>query len=175
MEEGISRHRFEEAALPHLDAAYNLARWLTSNEQDAEDVVQEAYFRALKFFESFRGGDIKAWLLTIVRRTCYTWLQTHRGRGRTVAFDEAIHGEASEMLNPENLLYQRADQQMVRDAIAALPDELREVIVLRELEELSYRDIAEIASIPMGTVMSRLARGRRRLQERLSACLAEEE
>src|SRR5436309_2084759 len=160
--------RFEQAILPHLDAAYNLARWLTRNDHDAEDVVQEAYLRALKFFASFRGGDGRAWLLTTVRHTCYTWLQKNRGHQPMLVFDEAIHGRDGDDSNPEKLLLQSEDIQLLRQALDDLPVEFREVIVLRDLEDLSYKEISEIAGIPAGTVMSRLARARGRLQQALS-------
>ena len=168
MPEPSKRRRFEEAALPHLDAAYNLARWLTRDGHDAEDVVQEAYLRAFKFFDGFRGGDARAWLLQVVRHTCYTWLQQHRAPELTTPFDEELHGAASEDLNPEQLVLRRADQQRVREAVEALPVPFREVIVLRELEGLSYQEIAAVAGIPVGTVMSRLARARGRLQQQLA-------
>jgi RNA polymerase sigma factor (sigma-70 family) len=168
------RRRFEEAVLPYLDASYNLARWLTGNEHDAEDVVQEAYLRAFKFFDGFRGGDGRAWLLQVVRHTCYTWLRQHRGREAAASFDEDLHGAASEGLNPEKLFLRRQDQQLVRDAVEALPVPFREVIVLRELEGLSYQEIAAVAGIPVGTVMSRLARARGRLQQHLVECLGKE-
>jgi RNA polymerase sigma-70 factor, ECF subfamily len=164
-----SQHaRFERTVLPHLSAAYNLARWLTRNDHDAEDVVQEAYVRAWKFFDSFHGEDGRPWLLTIVRRTCYTWLQHNRAHELTTVFDEEIHSVASESANPETLLLHRANQQMLRDALEALPVAFREVVVLRELEGLSYKEIAAIAELPLGTVMSRLARARTRLQEWLT-------
>jgi RNA polymerase sigma-70 factor (ECF subfamily) len=166
--------RFEEAVLPHLDAAYNLARWLTRNDHDAQDAVQEAYCRALKFFPSFRGDNGRTWLLTVVRHACYDWLARHRARELTVSFDEHVHGEGSDALNPEKLFLRRADQQMLRQAIEALPVEFREVVVLRELEGLSYQEIATVARIPLGTVMSRLARARKQLHERLAHCLGEE-
>jgi len=113
--------RFEQAILPHLAAAYNVARWLTRDEHDAEDVVQEAYVRALTFFDSFHGGNSRAWLLTMVRHTCYTWLQHHRPPDRTTEFDEEIHSLDGETSNPETLLLQRANQQLLREALEALP------------------------------------------------------
>jgi RNA polymerase sigma factor (sigma-70 family) len=160
--------RFEQAVIPHLAAAYNLARWLTRNDHDAEDVVQEAYVRACKFFNSFHGGDSRAWLLAIVRRTCYTWLQHNRGHELQAVFDAESHGAEGETANPETLLLRRANQQLLRQALEELPVEFREVIVLRELEGLSYKEIAHIADLPLGTVMSRLARARQRLQQSLA-------
>jgi RNA polymerase sigma-70 factor (ECF subfamily) len=160
---------FEEAVLPHLGAAYNLARWLTRNDGDAEDVVQEAYLRAFKFFGSFHGGDSRAWLLTVVRNTCYTWLQRNRMPDQTMEFDEEIHSLDSDAANPETMLLHSVDQQLLRQALEALPVELREVLILRELEGLPYKEIADIANIPMGTVMSRLARARKRLQQSLQS------
>jgi RNA polymerase sigma factor (sigma-70 family) len=162
--EPTTRTRFEDAVFPHLNAAYNLARWLTRNDQDAEDVVQEAYLRAWKFFGSFHGGESRPWLLTIVRRTCYTWLQHNRAQEPVIEFDDERHSVASEEANPETLLLHRVNAQELRHALEALPMEFREVIVLRELEELSYKEIAAIADVPLGTVMSRLARARQRLQ-----------
>jgi RNA polymerase sigma-70 factor (ECF subfamily) len=161
------RGRFEQALLPHLGAAYTLARWLVRDDHDAADLVQEAYLRALKSFAGFHGGEGRAWLLAIVRNTCYTWLQHKRAREPATAFDEAIHGTAAETLNPETVLLRKEDRQSVRQAVAALPVEFREVVVLREFEGLSYKEIAAVANVPIGTVMSRLARARERLQERL--------
>ena len=160
--------RFEQAILPHLDAAYNLARWLTRRDQDAEDVVQEAYLRAFQFFGSFRGGDGRTWLLAIVRNTCYTWLQKNRTPEQTVTFEEEKHGLNLAEHGPEVHLLQTEDTELLHDALRELPAEFREVVVLRELEELSYKEIASTAGIPVGTVMSRLARGRERLQVILS-------
>ncbi len=157
--------RFEQEVLPHLGAAYNLARWLTRNEHDAEDLVQEAYLRALRFFEGFRGGDSRAWLLTIVRNTCYTWLG-QQGKHEAAEFDEEIHSPASS--DPETLLLEGVDHRAVRGALEELPAEFREVIVLRELEGLSYKEIADVAGLPVGTVMSRLARARQRLAQSLA-------
>ena len=159
--------QFEEVVLPHLAAAYNVARWLTRNDHDAEDMVQEAYVRALKFFGGFHGGDSRAWLLAIVRNTCYTWLQHNRPQDGTTEFDEEIHTLDGEASNPETLLLQTANNQWLRQALEALPVEFREVIIWRELEGLSYKDIADIANVPIGTVMSRLARARKRLQQSL--------
>jgi RNA polymerase sigma-70 factor (ECF subfamily) len=158
---------FEQKVLPHLNAAYNLARWLTRNEHDAEDVVQDAYLRALRFFDGFRGDDARAWLLTIVRNVCYDFLRRHRSQELTDAFDEGIHTVVDEQPTPEALLLRRADQAKVRRALEALPLAWREVIVLRELEGLSYKEIADVAGIKIGTVMSRLARSRARLQQLL--------
>jgi len=157
-----------EQLLSHLNAAYNLARWLTRNDTDAEDVVQEAYLRAFKHFRSFHGGDSRPWLLAIVRNTFYTWLQQNRAPERQIPFDEEIHIAEDDHLNPEGLLLQKANNQSVRQAIEELPPEFREVIVLRELEGLSYKQIADVTEIPVGTVMSRLARGRKRLEQNLS-------
>jgi len=158
--------RFETTLLPHLDAAYDLARWLTRDDRDADDVVQEAYLRALRFIEGLRGDDGRAWLLTIVRRTCYTWLARHRDARQTalVAVDDQPDDASP---NPEALLIQRADRTLVRSAIQALPLEFREVLVLRELENLSYKEIAAVVDVPLGTVMSRLARARERLHHDL--------
>ena len=152
---------FEQAVLPHLDAAYNLARWLTRNDHDAEDVAQEACLRAMTFFAGFRGGSVRPWLLTIVRNTYLTWLQKNKAKTVEPLETDVASGSA----NPEQLLMGRVDAQSLRKALDELPSEYREVIVLRELEELSYKEIAGIAGIPIGTVMSRLARARRRLQE----------
>jgi RNA polymerase sigma-70 factor (ECF subfamily) len=130
-------------------------------------MVQEAYLRALKFFGGFHGTDGRAWLLAIVRNSCHTWLNQKRARGNATAFDEAIHGVDTDVLSPENALLRKEDKQTVRQAVEGLPAEYREIVVLRELEGLSYKEIAAIAGIPLGTVMSRLARARERLQEQL--------
>jgi RNA polymerase sigma-70 factor (ECF subfamily) len=162
-EQSSSAGRFEQVVLPHLPAAYNLARWLVRNDRDAEDVVQEAYLRAFKFFGGYRGGESRTWLLAIVRNTCYSWLQRNRTRELTDSIDEAQEDLTTDFANPELRLVRDADAQMVREALAELPLEFREVMVMRELEELSYKEIAGIADLPIGTVMSRLARGRKRL------------
>jgi RNA polymerase sigma-70 factor (ECF subfamily) len=159
------RARFEQTVLPHLDAAYNLARWLTRDDHDAEDVVQEAYLRAYKFFESGNEGDRRAWLLAIVRNTCYTWLKQNRPRAVNVPFDEHLHGSAGEWSDPLRPLEQQAARERVRAALEELPVEYREVLVLRELEGMSYKEVAKAAVLPLGTVMSRLSRARQRLQQ----------
>jgi RNA polymerase sigma-70 factor (ECF subfamily) len=157
-------NRFEEAILPHLDAAYNLARWLTGNEQDARDMAQESLLRAFRFFGNFRGGNPRAWLLTIVRNTVYTWFKQRQAHDRVLQADEAMEEFEDVAVNPAVLLERTANIELVRDAIAQLPTEFREAIVLREMENLSYKEIADIAGVRIGTVMSRIARGRRQLQ-----------
>ena len=154
---------FEQLMLPHLDAAYNLARWLTRNDQDAEDVVQDAYLRALRFFGSFDGSDGKAWLLAIVRNTFFT-RRSRESREPAVAFDESIHA-VGETAGAEAAMIRESDRADLRGCLDGLPAEYREILVMRELEELSYKEIAYVASLPIGTVMSRLSRARRRLQE----------
>ena len=164
---------FENDFLPHLDAAYNLARWLTRNDQDAEDVVQEACLRAFRFFGGFRGGNTRAWLLKIVRNTCYTQLQKNRPQ-ELATFDEKIHSENDDSMNPETLLLRSADSQLLRQALEELPVNFREVLVLRELEGLSYSEIAEVSNIRLGTVMSSLSRARERLRQSLTSLLSED-
>jgi len=159
---------FEEAVMPHMDAAYNLARWLTRNDADAQDMVQEAYLRALRFFGGFRGNDARAWLLTIVRNTCYTWLRRHRSPELSCDLDEVVLARESEEPDPETEQLLKAQAQLVNQAIEKLPIEFREVVVLRELEELSYKEIAVVLGVPVGTVMSRLARARKRLMFELN-------
>jgi RNA polymerase sigma-70 factor, ECF subfamily len=161
---------FEDALLPHLDAAYNLARWLTRDERDAEDVVQEAYLRAFKHFDSFKGGDGRPWLLAIVRNTYYTWIQHNRLPEVATAFNEETDTHVSDLPDPETLLLIETDKQILRRALGKLPAEFREVIVLREFEELSYKEIAEVVQVPVGTVMSRLARARKRLAQLVTEC-----
>jgi len=172
-EQAISRD-FGECLLPHLNAAYNLARWLTRNDQDAEDLAQEAYLRAFRFFGGFRGGDARAWLLKIVRNSFYTWLQQNRAQTSTTVFDEEIHGDAGSTPDPATLLLQKGDRQLIRRALEELPPKFREILVLRELEGLSYREIAEVAGVPIGTVMSSLARGRGRLRQSVTNLLNED-
>ena len=162
--------RFGRLMLPHMDAAFNLACWLTRDAEDARDVVQESYLRAYKFFDSFHGDDGRAWLLAIVRNTCFTLHRKNNVPHQVEEFDEEIHVPGavepgvSTVANPETALMERANRELVNRAIEALPREFREVIVLRELEGLSYKQIAAVVNIPIGTVMSRLARGRCMIQ-----------
>ena len=151
-----------------MDAAYNLARWLTGNEHDARDMVQESFLRALKFFGNFRGGDARAWLLTIVRNTVYTWLKQRQARDHVLQAEEEMDKFEDPSPNPVQLLSRIDDIEAVRRAIAQLSAEFREVVVLREMENFSYKEIADMVDVPIGTVMSRLARGRRQLQLILS-------
>ena len=154
---------FEEAVLPHLDAARRLARWLVRNEHDAEDVVQEASLRALKYFRTFSGGDGRAWFLRIVRNTCSGW-RGHRIEALTDPFDEQQHRGVVPAADPETLLLQIDDATLVARAMRTLPDGAHQLLVLRELEGLSYRELAEVMGIPIGTVMSRLSRAREALR-----------
>ena len=163
---------FEDAVLPHLDAAYNLARWLTRNTQDAEDVVQEAYLRAFRFFSGFHGGNARTWLLTIVRNTCYSWLEKNRSHEAAAAFDEQVHTDVVESQDPETLFLRKADAQSLQQALEELPTTFREVLVLVEMEGLSYKQVAEMLGIPIGTVMSRLTRARHRLRESLRTVIS---
>ena len=166
---------FEATLLPHLSAAYNFARWLLRDESGAEDVVQESYLRALKYFSGYHGGDSRAWLLTIVRNTSYNWLQQNRARELINPIDDATEAlAATNDANPETVLLQRIDQDLLREALSELPIEFREVLILREMEGLSYKEIAALAELPIGTVMSRLARARARMQQRLAGRLNQE-
>jgi RNA polymerase sigma-70 factor (ECF subfamily) len=160
---------FEALMLPHLDAAHNLARWLLRNEQDAQDVVQEAYLRAFKSFGGFHGSNGRAWLLTIVRNTSYTLLKKNRAVDLTTTFDERIHASGQESVSPETVLEHSEDAALIREAMDELPAEFREILTLRHQEGLSYKEIADIMQIPPGTVMSRLARARAKLREYLAA------
>ncbi|HEY7091440.1 MAG TPA: sigma-70 family RNA polymerase sigma factor [Tepidisphaeraceae bacterium] len=165
--------RFDREVMPHLDAAYNLARWLTGDEHDGQDIVQESFLRAMRGFDTFRGGDARCWLLTIVRNTYYTWLARKRGpREPLFVDDDDLFELPSDAPDPSAAAIRRADQQMLREAIEQLPPQYREMIVLRELEGLSYKEISTVASVPIGTVMSRLARARRVLAERVSGAVA---
>ena len=165
---------FEAAMLPHLDAAHNLARWLLRNEQDAQDVVQEAYLRAFKSFGGFHGSNGRAWLLTIVRNTSYTLLKKNHAVDLTTTFDEEIHGSGRESVSPATILEHAEDAELVKQAMDELPAEFREILALRHQEGLSYKEIADIAQIPLGTVMSRLARARDKLKECLAARIGKE-
>ena len=160
------RRRFEELFLPHLDAAYNLARWIIRHDQDARDVVQNAYVRAFKGFQRFRGGaNSKAWFLTIVRNAAYDWLNRHAPEEKLIPYDEEKHADIISMNEPEDERVSEGRRQQVKNALERLPLEFREVIILYELEGLSYKELAAVLGIPIGTVMSRLSRARRRLQE----------
>jgi RNA polymerase sigma-70 factor (ECF subfamily) len=160
---------FEEAMLPHLDAAHNLAKWLLRNEEDAQDVVQEAYLRAFRAFGGFRGSNGRAWLLTIVRNTAYTLLKKSHAVDLTTSFDEEIHVTGHDSVSPATILEGIEDSQLIKEAMDELPAEFREILILRHQEDLSYKEIADIAQIPPGTVMSRLARARIKLKEYLAA------
>src|SRR5580700_7208726 len=165
---------FEDALLPHLDAAHNLARWLLRNEQDAQDVVQEAYLRAFKSFSGFHGSNGRAWLLTIVRNTSYTLLKKNRAVDLTTTFDEEIHAAGHELVSPATILEHSEDAELIKEAMDELPAEFREILALRHQEDLSYKEIADIMQIPQGTVMSRLARARAKLRECLAARIGKE-
>lgn len=171
MTEDLGPSTFEQAVLPHLDAAYNLARWLTRNSQDAEDVVQEAYLRALRYFPGFRGGDGRAWLLIIVRNTCFTWMHANRPLKDASEFDENLAPPDSRFPNPEEFVLHTDNSTLLRKALESLPSNFREVLVLRELEGLSYREIAAITGVPAGTVMSSLSRARARLRQALASLM----
>ena len=162
------RRSFDEIILPHLDAAHNLARWLVRGSDDAEDVAQEACLRAFRYFDTFRGGNARAWLLTIVRTTAWRWSQTNRAQQLGTEFNEEIHRKGGEAVTPETLLLQRADTDAIEQAMRHLPVRLREVLILRELEGLSYKEIAEVVGVPIGTVMSTLFRARERFRQAAS-------
>jgi RNA polymerase sigma-70 factor (ECF subfamily) len=157
LDEHEKQARFEQTVMPHLDAAYNLARWLTGNEHDARDVVQDACLRAYKFFGGFRGGNSRSWLLAIVRNVSYSWLQQNRTRHLTMPYEEEIHSVEDDSANPGLLLLQNSNREHIQQAIEKLPAEFREIVVLREIEGLA-----------IGTVMSRLARARKQLQKTLA-------
>jgi RNA polymerase sigma-70 factor (ECF subfamily) len=164
--------RFEQLVLPHLDAAFNLSRWILRSRADAEDVAQEAMLRAYRFFHSFHGGDARAWLLQIVRNTCYTWLEKNRPMEQMAEFNEELHLPAS--VTPEALAIATNDRERLSRALETLQHQHRELIVLRELEECSYKEIATITSMPIGTVMSALSRARHQLQLALTASPSKE-
>ena len=160
--------RFEAVVLPHLDAAFNLARWMTRNTTDAEDIAQEAMLRAFRFFDTFRGEDGRVWLLTIVRNTYLTWIRRQLPQQNSAEFDERLHTDIEAALTPESEFLRQATADQVRNAIEHLPPEFREVILMRELEQLSYKEIAAVTQSPLGTVMSRLSRGRSMLRQLIS-------
>ncbi len=169
-----AREEFEKVVLPFLPSAYNVARWLTRSDADAEDVVQEAFLRAYRYFDSFRGSDARGWLLAIVRNTGLSWLRANRRRAPEADPIGAPEPADEEAGDPEVELLRRVEGARVRRALEELPVEFREVLVLRELEELSYREISAVTGLPVGTVMSRLSRGRRRLQAALGRTSAKE-
>jgi RNA polymerase sigma factor (sigma-70 family) len=158
--------RFEELVLPHLDAAYRLARLLLKRDEDAQDVVQDAYIKALKGFEKFRGGDARAWILMIVRNTAFSWLKKHYGNSNVIPFDEAVHQPPTEETLPESSYEERSRQ--LREALARLPVEFREILVLRDVEGWSYKELSSALKLPLGTVMSRLSRARLHLREEIA-------
>jgi len=175
--EGPREHElasFEAMMLPHMDAAHNLARWLLRNEQDAQDIVQEAYLRAFKSFSGFHGSNGRAWLLTIVRNTAYTLLKKNHAVDLTTPFDEEIHASGRESVSPAAILEHAEDAELIKNAMDELPAEFREILTLRHQESLSYNEIGEILKIPVGTVMSRLARARAKLKEYLAARIGKE-
>jgi RNA polymerase sigma factor (sigma-70 family) len=165
----FGRLGFEQVVLPHLDAAYNLARWLVRNPHDAEDVVQEACLRAVRFFGGYQEGNARAWLLRIVRNTAYTFLEKKCPGDLTEQFDETVHTAETVRPNAEAALLQSAENRMLQEALEGLPVRFRETLILRELEGLPYKEIAEVMNVPIGTVMSSLARGRAQLRETLLA------
>jgi len=162
---------FEQSVLPHLDAAYNFARWLTRNEQDAQDVTQEAYLRAFRFFPGFRGGDARAWIMKIVRNTCYSWLRENRRLQDATEYDENLIPDDCPAPNPEEVVFQKDSATLVQKALERLPADFREVLILRELEGMSYKEIAAITGMAPGTVMSSLSRARDRLRKGLTGLM----
>jgi RNA polymerase sigma factor (sigma-70 family) len=173
VEEHTKPARFEQAVMPHADAAYNLARWLARDEHDAQDVVQESVLRAFRAFGQFHGADARCWLLTIVRNTCYTLLRKRGAEPTSLASDDGAEFSSPDA-DPQLLLLRSADNELVRAAIDALPADFREVIVLRELEGLAYKEVAQVTGLPIGTVMSRLSRARGRLHAALVQSMGEE-
>jgi RNA polymerase sigma-70 factor (ECF subfamily) len=158
--------RFELLAMPHLDAAFNLARWLTGNPADAEDVVQDAYLRAFRYFDAFRGENFRVWLLTIVRNSFLDWVKDNRSTRLVFQpVDDAVEQEPDSQPNVETMLLERVDTATLNALVEQLPAEYREVIILREIEDLSYKEIAAVTGVPSGTVMSRLSRARLALRK----------
>ena len=176
---------FERAALPHMDAAYNLAYWLVRSRSDAEDIVQDAYLRAFRAFDSLKGADIRPWLLTIVRNVAYRWLANRSRGANVISFDEAFPGRTGDMAGEANIasgaasaeamLIGEGERALVIAALAELPPIFREVVVLREMEDMSYRDIADVTGVPIGTVMSRLSRARVELKKVLTRLIKKDE
>ena len=166
--EDPAKRSVEDACLPHLPAAYNLARWLTRNEHDAEDLVQEAYLRAIKYFDDAAQINTRAWLLKIVRNAFYTTRSRKRPDDKASSFDEDVHSGGLDSFNPEAMALRSASRELVHEALSELGDEFREVLVLRELQGFAYREIAEVVGVPVGTVMSRLSRSRAALAEALA-------
>ena len=164
MTDGNKVKRFEKVALSHIDAAYNLARWLTKNDHDAQDIAQEAYLRAFRSFDSFNGEDGRAWLLTIVRNCCYSWRRGKRGTEDVPYDDEAHSTDTTSRYAADARAIGESERGNLASALETLPAEFREVLVLREIEDFSYREIARVTGVPIGTVMSRLARARERLR-----------
>jgi RNA polymerase sigma factor (sigma-70 family) len=162
---GEERRRFEETFLPYLDAAYNLARWIVQHDQDAQDVVQETYLRAFKGYHGFRGGNGRAWLLTIVRNTAYNWLNRHAADEKLVPYEEEKHAEIVSFNESTKEIVSEKLKEHLQSALGRLPTEFREIIILYEVEGLSYKELALALGLPPGTVMSRLSRARRRLQQ----------
>jgi RNA polymerase sigma-70 factor (ECF subfamily) len=161
------RRRFEDTVVPLSASAYNLARWLTGADQDAQDVVQESFLRAFSAFDSLRAEDPRPWLLTIVRHTSFTWLKRNRPAAAWCESDELLEETPTPAANPEALMLALSDVSRVRAAVESLPPDYRAAIVLREFEELSYKEIAAVTGVPIGTVMSRLARARECLKRTL--------
>jgi RNA polymerase sigma-70 factor (ECF subfamily) len=159
---------FQQVVLPHMDAAYNLARWLTRDEQAAEDLVQDSFIKAFKAFDGYRGENSRAWVLAIVRNTCYTWLAKKKAHAPAVEYNDELETAGLEELDPAMLAARGADSEAVRKALDELPPEFREALVLRELEGLSYQEISAVSGVPVGTVMSRLSRARKRLERSLA-------
>lgn len=178
MNKDLLIEQFESKMLSHMDSAYNLARWITGHDQDAEDVVQEAYIRAFRGFEKYTDINSLSWLLTIVRNTSYNWIKSKHDYKHLIEFDESVHSasdepsfisERSQALQQDKILNSSHNKNMLHNALKEMPLIFREVIVLHEIEGLSYKEISDIVGIPAGTVMSRLSRARRRLQKTLSS------